>query len=368
MQKEKRVITGWQLFCLILNAMVGVGIFALAGQAGAVAGRGALLSIPLTGLLVLLQLIFIYLLAKRFPRQELNEYITHIIGQLPGKAYLLGYTFVALGLAVITCRSYWLLVSAWILNTTPQAVFLVPLVFVCWNVAQRGVVTTARTVELLNYGALALILILMIPVLKIDWDFIRPLTGNGVNRILRGVVPCLQSFLGVDILLIVFPFVRSKRTLPIAVSAVAFTTVFYTLTALFTFGSLSVELATLSRWSLQHYLNRFAFALFERADIVFLVIWTFQIINVIAIHMYAAIHCLGGVLGPQKQSQTSLLVFMVMAVAVLMPTTEAAQLKIIAIYSPISLFYLGVFPLLFWLIALLRGKKGESVDEQKDAA
>lgn len=367
--KRQKVITGWQLFCLILNGVVGIGIFNLARQVGEVAGRGVLLTIPLAGLLALGTLAGHYLLARRFPRQTLAEYAEKILSPPLGKIYLGLYGVLSLALAITVSRSYWSLVSAWALGRTPQLAFLLPLILVCWNVARRGVVVTARVVELINYGTLTLMLLLMIPVIPVDLDYVRPVMETGGGGILRGIIPSLYATIGFDVFLIVFPYVRSRRPFAAGAAAIALITLFYTITTLLIIGNLGLELVLINTWPLQTYLNRFALAVFERADIVFLIAWVFQIINTVIVLMFTGMSVLQGVV-PQKVSRRWLhLSILVLAMAgVAWPVKFASQVKLVNSLSPIASFYHAITPLLLWLIAALRGLKGEKTDVQDQAA
>ncbi|HBK86061.1 MAG TPA: hypothetical protein DDZ53_08555, partial [Firmicutes bacterium] len=206
-ESRQPVLTGWQLFSLVLNSIVGVGIFGLARRAGEVAGRGVLLAIPLAGVFVVLQIIGMFLLASRFPQQTLSEYARQILGDFLGRIYLLGYILMTIALVLIASRSYWLLASSWTMERTPQIAFLPPLVLVCWNVARRGIVVTARTVELINYGGMTLIFLLMLPILDLDWDLVRPVLDTGISGVLRGIPLTIYSISGSEIILLVFPFV-----------------------------------------------------------------------------------------------------------------------------------------------------------------
>lgn len=366
--KQRRVVSAWQLFCLVLNGMVGIGAFNLARQVGKVAGRGALLAIPLAGLVVIVQLIGMNLLASRFPTQTLNEYVVHIVGPFLAKVYLFVYAALATSSGIIVARSFWPLVAAWALENTPQAAVLVTMMLLCWNIAKRGVVVTARMVELINYGGLALMIALMLPIVPINLDLLWPLTEQGFASILRGIIPSVFALAGFDIFLIVFPFTRTRRRIWIAVAASSVATLFYTITTLLILGSLGIDFALTAVWPLQLYLNRLALAAFERADVVFLIVWSFQIINVIVISMYTGLSCLQG-LFPRVAARKLAWGLLVLSLAgVALPVRFALQTKLTVTYSMVAFFYQGFVPWVLWLVALVRGKRGEQVEQQEKAA
>ena len=366
--KPLKGVSGWQLFCLVLNGMVGIGAFNLARQVGKVAGRGALLAIPLAGLVVIIQLTGMNSLASRFPTQTLNEYVGHIVGPFLAKVYLFVYAALATSSGIIVARSFWPLVSAWALENTPQAAVLVAMMLLCWNIARRGVVVTARMVELINYGGLALMIALLLPIVPINLDFLRPVTEQGFVTILRGIIPSVFALAGYDIFLVVFPFTRTRCRLLIAVAASSLATLFYTITTLLVLGSLGLDFAVTTVWPLQLYLNRLALAAFERADVVFLIVWSFQIINVIVISMYTGLSCLQGAFPRVTARKLEFGLLMLSLAGVVLPVRFDLQTKLTVTYSMVAFFYQGFVPWVLWLVALLRGKGGEQVEQQKKAA
>ncbi len=366
--RHRPVVTGWQLFCLIVNTIVGTGVYTLARDVAEPAGAGGLLSMLLAGILMVVGLLGLHLLASRFPRQTLNEYIGEILGTFLGKGYLLVYALFTLLIGVSVPRAHFPVVSAWALGQTPQLVFMVPLVFVCWNVARRGVVVTARVVEMINYLTLTLIILLVIPVIPIDLDFVRPLFEKGVAGIAKGILPGLYAFAGFDVFLIVYPYVRTRRKFGIGVAALGLVTFFYLMTTLLIIGNLGIELILMTTWPLQSYLNRFALEIFERADVVFLIAWTFQIINTIVVMLYIAITCLQGAF-PCLNASIVYFIVLILAIATTSYQTDYDfETRVRSTYSLIAIGFFWVTPWLLWMVSLLRGKKGESSSEEKSAA
>ncbi|HHW99532.1 MAG TPA: GerAB/ArcD/ProY family transporter, partial [Firmicutes bacterium] len=126
--RHRQVLTGWQLFCLLVSSIVGTGVYSLARDVAEPAGAGGILSILLVGILMVISLLSLHLLASRFPGQTLNEYSGQILGPLLAKVYLLVYSFMSLGIAVSIPRAHFPVVSAWALGQTPQLVYILPFV------------------------------------------------------------------------------------------------------------------------------------------------------------------------------------------------------------------------------------------------
>lgn len=366
--RHRQVLTGWQLFCLLVSSIVGTGVYSLARDVAEPAGAGGILSILLVGILMVISLLSLHLLASRFPGQTLNEYSGQILGPLLAKVYLLVYSFMSLGIAVSIPRAHFPVVSAWALGQTPQLVYILPFVLVCWNAAKRGAVVIARVVELLCYGTLPLMLLLMIPAVPFDPDFVRPILEKGMVGIIKGTLPALYSFAGFDIFLIVYPYVRAKRKFWIGAAGLGFVTLFYAVTTILIIGNLGLEFTLMSTWPLQSYLNRFALAVFERADVVFLIAWTFRIIDTTITVMYVAMSCLQGAFPRLKTGIVNFTILVLALAGGSYPVYSVLEAQIIGTYSLVAVAFLLLTPWLLWLIAVIRGKRGERSDEEKSAA
>ncbi|MGI6358292.1 MAG: GerAB/ArcD/ProY family transporter [Bacillota bacterium] len=361
---RRNKVTNLQLFSLVLNVMVATGVFTISRTVGEVAGRGAILAIPLAGVLSLLQLLGMYLLGRRFPDQTLPEYAPEILGRPLAVAYLLGYFLLNMALAILVPRNFWLLLTAWIFRRTPPIAFFLPLALVCWNIARRGVVVLSRVSEMLLMLTLPLLLLLLLPHDSVDLDFLRPPLDRGAWQIVKGVLPAYFSMIGFDIFLFVFPFTQEKGALKAASLGMAAVTLFYTVSTLLVIGSLSLERTIISNWPLQTYVNNVAIGLFDRFDVIILMVWTWQVIMTITIPMFTAAACLRGVFPRLNSRRAADIALVVLLVALLAHVDLPRQMKALGLYSYMSLIYVGSLPLLLWLIAVLRKKKGGSRDDQ----
>lgn len=358
-QRRRGKLTNFQLFSLVFNTAIATGVFTIARSTGDVAGRGFWAAILLAVLFSVLQLAGMYLLSRQFPDQSLPEYAPVILGRPLAAVYLFGYFLIAISLAVVVPRNYWLILSSWIFQRTPQWAFTVPLALVCWNVARRGLVVLSRISEMMLVLSVPALILLLIPHQSFDVDFLRPLLDKGPGDLLKGVLPAYFSMTGFDILLFAYPFSGRRRAFRTAALGVTVVGLVYTISSMLIVGTLGLELTLLNIWPLQQYLNHFNLNVVERLDVIFLILWTVQVCMTVMIPLFEAAACLRGIfpaLGTQGATNLALLVLLA---GLLLPTRLPAQVQLQNAYSLAALFYIGLLPPFLWLIAKLRGKGGE---------
>lgn len=366
--KAKRrhgILSNYQLFSLVVNLMVATGVFTIARAVAEKAGRGVVLSIPLAGVLALLQLSGMYLLSKRFPGLTLPEYAPQLLGRFVAPVYLAGYFLMNLGITVLVPRNFWPVVDAWDFHTSSR-VLIVLFLLVSWNMARRGVVVLARVSEILLTVTIPVLVLLLLPHSRMDLDQLRPLFDKGPLDLIRGVLPAYFSMVGFDVLLFVFPFTQRQSALKVSSLAVGLVTFFYTGVSILIITTLSLERTLILTWPLQTYLNNFAFAIVDRLDVLFLMTWSWEVIMSMSIPMFMAGACLRGIfpaLGTRRAADICLLLAFAAAV---FPVELTAQNTILNIYSHVAVFYVGTLPFLLWLLAVVR-KKGGNKREQEDS-
>lgn len=365
MDKNRRagVVSNYQLFSLVFNLMVATGVFTIARTVSAVAGRGVVLSIPLAGLLALTQLTGMYLLAKRFPDKSLPEYAPIILGKVIGYAYLFGYFLMNIGIAILIARNFWVIIDAWDLHT-PSRIFLSLLTLVSWNVARRGVIVLSRVSELMLALSVPVLLFIIMPHSGLDFDHLRPILDRSPLDLVKGVLPAYFAMVGFDVLLFVYPFSGRKQAMKMACLATMSATLLYTVVSVLIVTTLGMERTLSLTWPMQSYLNNFAFAIVDRLDVIFLMIWTWQVFMSVTIPLFMAGACLRGILPSLGSRRAADLCLALLLTAAVLPIDLPTQAQALEIYSNIAIVYVGSLPFMLWLVALLR-KKGGGISESE---
>src|SRR5262245_15046769 len=234
-----------------VGAMVGAGIFALLGEAGAVAGAATWISFLLAGIVSLLIGYNVVKLGVRYPSSGgLFEYLLQGFGngRLLGIAAWLGYmsaVLIVCSMCAVSFGDY--AVSLFVSDSGADwwdNVFASAIVVAMALVVVVGPQLVAKAQSLIVFvmvGILAVFVIVTLP--SIDLDLLAFSAYPSVSDIVASVALTFFAFLGFSVITIAAGDMRNPATdLPKAMNrALGVTTLVYVLVALSVFGTLTVE-------------------------------------------------------------------------------------------------------------------------------
>ena len=122
--KTTNTINLAQLFFIIFQTQVGVGVLSLPSSLYADAGTDGWITLLITGGAIQLIIFILYFLSERFPTLSLFEYAPKIIGKFAGGVVSALYIAFAIATAVIVLELFETTIKTWILFRTPMLVIL----------------------------------------------------------------------------------------------------------------------------------------------------------------------------------------------------------------------------------------------------
>lgn len=178
-------------------------------------------------------------------------------------------------------------------------------------------------------------------------------------------MPAYFAMTGFDVFLFVYPFSHRRRVLGAASLAVGSATLLYAVSSTLTIAALSLERTLLLVWPLQNYLNDFSFAVVDRLDVIFLMLWVWQVTMSVAVPLFMATSCLRGISPRLSGKAAADICAALLFAAAMMPIDLPTQNRLLNVYSHVAVFFNGSLPLVLWLTAVLR-KKGGAADGRRD--
>lgn len=234
-----------------IGAMVGAGIFALLGEAGAVAGSAVWLSFLLAGVVAVLLGYTVVKLGVRYPSSGgLFAYLMQGFGngRLVGIAAWLGYfaaIVIVCSMVAVSFGSY--ATSLFIGDDASAAwdnVFTSTIVVAMAGVSIVGSALVDRAQSLIVIALLAVFAVFIaVTITDIDSDLLAFSGYPPASDIVASVALTFFAYLGFSVITFAAGDLRNpKRELPLAmVIALAVTTLLYILIALSVFGTLTVD-------------------------------------------------------------------------------------------------------------------------------
>ncbi len=254
MTTTKGVMTRWQAVFLGVGAMIGAGIFALLGEAGAIALSAVWLSFLIAGLIAALQgYSFTYLAKKHASKAGLMGYISAGFGQESRVTSVFAWmvwvtVIIVVSMVVVSFGSYAAAVltgGSMPATLTKAMASLVVLAIVALN-ALGGSEAVAK-VQALIVRLVIIVLsgLAVMMMLTANWALLAPSTYPSFGTIVGSIALTFFAFLGFGVISFTAKDLKNEKDLgPATYIALALTTLVYVAVALGVFGQLTPEQVT----------------------------------------------------------------------------------------------------------------------------
>ncbi|KGX83867.1 GerAB/ArcD/ProY family transporter [Pontibacillus marinus] len=285
---ENKKITNRQLFFLIVQTQVGVGVLSLPYSLHKAAKQDGWISLLFAGVIIQLVFFLFWFLAKRFPQEHLFEYLPKILGKYLGKIFIGGYYIYFISVGILVLMIFSRMVDIWILPLTPKWVLMFIMIMVCLYLVVDQLKVIARLYVFVSLLLLVLVVLLIYASQDSQWLYLFPMGESGLPKIIQGSFKAMTSMLGFLIILIAFPFTKgsaSKKLLTISLDNM-FVVTFYLFTVIVSFTFFSTTEMALVPEPLLYLLKAFELPIITRIDMLFLSIWVVSVATTFSSYLY----------------------------------------------------------------------------------
>ncbi len=233
-----------------IGSMIGAGIFALLGEAGAVAGAAVWLSFLIGGLVAMLLGYVCVKLGSRYPSS--GGLITYLVvafgrGRLVGVASWLGYIAAIVIVTAMVAVSFGSYATALFVGNDASSgwhhLFITALIIVMVGLNLVGTKIVAVAQSFIVSGVLIVFgVFIWVTIFDVDWSKLAFSGYPSYSKIIASVALTFFAYLGFNVITFTAGDLKDpKRDLPRAMyGALSVTTLVYVLIALGVFGTLTV--------------------------------------------------------------------------------------------------------------------------------
>ncbi len=291
MISKKLSITKFQLFFVLIQTQIGIGLLSLPNVVQKSAKGDGWISIILAGVGIQGLLVVYYFLLKKFPNDMLTHITQKILGRLFGKVvnYIIYFYFILTGsIAMILMVK---IINLNLLPLTPGWVISLLIIIPCIYLTISDLRIITRFFVLVSS---LIILLLIITILTFfipkEIQFILPIGSAGIKDILIGSNSALFSMLGFEMLLFVFPYVIRNTTGVLKTISLAnlFVTSFYTFITFLCLITFSPEQLQQIREPVIYLFRGLSYKMIDRIDFIFLSIWIVPMTTSIIAYLFAS--------------------------------------------------------------------------------
>ncbi|MCM3763000.1 spore germination protein [Alkalihalobacillus oceani] len=364
--KEQYLVSGFLVLFLIHSTQIGVGVLSFQRAVVKSAGYDGWISVLLAGVVVSIIISCMYILLKR-ANGDLITIHRQIFGKWIGNglSILIGVYFI--GLSVLVLRSYIEIVQVWIFPDLPTWVALFFAVLFFYYVVAGGFRTVVGLAFLGVVIPSLLFPLLLLPLEYAHFLNILPIWKHPLTDIALGARETTLSFLGFELLLMYYPFLKQNEyTQKWAQLGAVFTTITYTIIMVVSLVFYSEEQLNRTIWATLTLFKVIELPFLERFEYIGISIWLILITPNIALSLWAASRCAKRVFHMNQRLALVLALIIVVITVFFLPTRQEINLfnewvGMVGFY--ICFIYIPLLVLLQTIVLKVRrNKHGQTMD------
>lgn len=358
--KKGQSIRAFLLFFVILGIQIGVGILGAPRYIFAEAHQDAWISILIAFLYMLIVIWVMFLILNQYENADIFGIQVDIFGKWIGKflgtIYIL--FFVAELLSVLL--SYTEVIQVFLFPTLPSFMMgLLLLILVVYSVLGgiRVIVGVVFLFVLLSPWIFGL---LYDPITRMETAHFLPMFEASITDLLKGARTTAYTFLGIEILFIIYPFVENKKEakLPFYLGASVSAFIIF-VTTIISIGYYSPNDFELIDWPVLSLFKSVAFSFMERFDYFVIVEWMMVVIPTMILLMWAITYGTKRLYAiPQK---TTLYVVTILLLLTSTFTKTNYQIQTVTDFvAKVGFWIVFVYPIILLPIVLIKKKRQKS--------
>lgn len=271
-------ITVPQTVALMITTILEIGLLSLPRDVAIYGNSDGWILVITGGILAFGGSLILSTLIRRFPNDTFIEYSQKVIGKAP--AFLLGIILIIYFILAtsIVIRTFAEVINAFMLQRTPREFIIVTQMLLTVYLIRHGIEPTARISEiLLPILIIPVFAMYIIAIPKADFTELLPFLNTPPKAMALGSLNTMFSFFGIEILLMLGPYMRSPRRIYWTMFlSVAISTMIYLFIVIVVFVSIGVENSKVLVWPGMTIIRTIMAPgrVFERLDAMALALWT----------------------------------------------------------------------------------------------
>ncbi|MBS4195433.1 GerAB/ArcD/ProY family transporter [Lederbergia citri] len=357
--KNKQQITQFQLILVLIHAQIGVGIVSLPYEMFNKANGDSWISVLITGVILQVMILLIWVLMRRFPTQNLFMILQILFGKFVGKFIALLYCCYFVIVAGMVLAKFGYVIKVWMLPLTPKWLVLLLMILTVIYIVKENLRILARFFFLASITLIVFIILSAYSLKFANYTYILPIGSHGFFKIINGVRAGFPSFQGFELLMVLFPFVQAnqKSVLKAATIANAFVTIMYTFIVLTCLLFFSPQELKLIPEPVLYLIKSFSFKIIERPDLIFTSMWIILVATTLMSLLFVSSLGLSSVIKAKSNKYFVYITAFASFLIALIPKGKFDFEVLGKINNQLVIFFAFTFPIIFLLISIIFKKK-----------
>lgn len=364
--KAGESVHAFYLFFIIIGIQIGVGILGTPRYVFEESRQDAWLSIMIAYLGMLLVASVMFVILFRYPKTDIFGIQVALFGKWFGKflgtAYLLFFTLELLSVFL----TYIEVIQVFLFPTFPTSILTMLLLILVGYTVLGGFRVVVGLVFIFSILASWVIFLVYDPISRMESAHFFPMFEASLIDLLKGAKKTSYTFLGLEILFLVFPFIgnqhKAKRPVFLGLTVTAFLVLISTIISI---GYFSPNDFARMDWPVLSLFKSVSFSFIERFDYLIIAEWMMVIVPTTALLLWAILH------GTERlfqvpQKKTFIFVGSILLILCLVINTDLKIQKTTDFVANIGFWIVYVYPIILLPIVLLKTKKNAVKDVSND--
>ncbi|MCR8658730.1 GerAB/ArcD/ProY family transporter [Paenibacillus endoradicis] len=360
MIKAENKISQFQLFFIILQTQIGIGVISLPYDVYRISSNDAWISVFIAGLFIQIGIIVIWLLCRQYPQQTIFELMGNIVGKYIAYILKIGYFTYFFLSAILIAFQFGEKVNIWILPLTPIWVIIVLLILISVYCVKENLKVMARFFVVVSLLLVVLLAFTLFVLKDINFLYILPIGESGFSNMVKGSTKATFAFQGFELMLVVMPYCLGKGIgkLKVALTANGFVTIFYTYLTFITITYFGTAALKFIPEPILYIMKFKYFNIIDRVDLVFFSIWVVSVAT--SFMMYLYLSSIGITHMFRKTDRTNFVYFSGAAMLIIVLSIPVNNKVIQALENFTNIYgilFLFIVPLTLLVVSVIRNKK-----------
>lgn len=356
---ESNLLTSNQVTKVIILTMIGVGFLSLPNNMVKVVKQDGWIIPIVSGIYPLYMVLIAAFLSKKHPNENIlvlsKKYLGEILGLLTNFIFLISFILYL----IFETAGIDNFLRTYIIAFLSSFQFLIVFIPFTAFAAYKGLKVLGTVSEIVFYIFILILLVTLLSLTKGSYLNLMPVLSNGPAEIVKGIIPGIYSYSGVEMILLVYPRVDDKsKIMYSSVKAILITCVAYTwivFAAIFYFG---VSIINKTLWSTLFVIESLRLPIINNFRFVAMFLWTFISVTVVSMYFYSCVFIIRDYM--KKVSRKTIFIALTPLVMVLClhVKTEVNRREFISLLLPYVVIYNVLYVTIIAILIII--KKGHN--------
>ncbi|PGM56080.1 GerAB/ArcD/ProY family transporter [Bacillus sp. AFS053548] len=359
MNGTKLKITYYQFVLTIFGVQIGIGMLSLPRNLAEKSGTSSWIAILFGGLVsTILSMIYIKL-SQKVPHENFSSLMTIFLGKILGKICLILLSIFFLYAGYLVLMLSVLFVQSYLLQHTSVYVILFLLLIPTYQLIIGGIQLIAKYIETIFPIVIFFLLMLFLTLKDPNFKNLIPIIKEGWLPILKTVPTTIMSFLGIEIILVIYPYLDKKeKAMKGVIIANAMSTFTYLFVTIISFVAVSPYEILNIFTPVIAILSVIEFQFLERMDVILLSLLFMVISKTWVTYFWAGLDGFKEIFKIKKFPLFILTIFSIITICsyLFIPTFKVIDIHL-KILSNLGLIVILGLPLILWIGGIVNKDK-----------